>query len=230
MLSLSVNDIRERFSDAKPQENESAQPVGAVTAGAPPRRAAVLLPIVLPYVPSYTLPHDSPHTPQDQAGHDASALSVLFTRRSPDLKYHPGQISFPGGRVDAADKTIVDTALRETYEEVGIGSGHIEILGTLGDFKTTSNFNVTPVIGLLAPGFTVLAQPEEVAEVFTVPFGFLMNQSNHRWHSPKELLPNGQQATQNWLSIDYAQQGEQYRIWGATAEMTLAFYRFLKTK
>ena len=216
-MKLNADDIRNKFLSIKEQGSTPNLLLSNQEKDKQMRRAAVLLPII----------QSADNKNADQAKPEP-ALSMLFTKRSYDLKYHPGQISFPGGSVDAADNTIADTALRETFEEVGISSKFIEVIGTLNNFITTSNFNVTPVVGLLNPGFTLLTQPEEVEEIFTVPFSFLMNENNYRWYPSSQRLPNGRQANESWLSIDYEEAGQHYQIWGATAVMTLEFYRFLQ--
>src|SRR5690606_9395196 len=89
------------------------------------------------------------------------------------LADHGGQVSFPGGRMEAEDKNAVDAALRETEEELGISREGVEILGTLSPYQTITNYQATPVVGLIAPGFTLEPDEYEVAEVFEVPLSFL---------------------------------------------------------
>lgn len=215
-MRFSIESIKEKFSYTGREPEDQSWVLRPEDRSVQRRRAAVLLPIILPS--------------EKGVLQQAEDVSVLFTRRSFDLRYHPGQISFPGGSVDVADKTIADTALRETFEEVGISSRYVEVLGTFESIVTTTNFEVTPVVGLLDRGFTVLAQPEEVEEVFTVPFRFLMNQENHHWHSPDEMLPVGKLADKEWLSIDYEDGGQLYQIWGATASIVLKLYEFLNSR
>jgi 8-oxo-dGTP pyrophosphatase MutT (NUDIX family) len=155
---------------------------------APPRPAAVLVPVVL-----------------------RAELTVLLTQRAADLRSHAGQISFPGGRVDAEDNSALDAALREAREEVGLASGFIEPLGYLDSYRTGTGFQIVPVVGLVRPGFTLALDPVEVAEAFEVPLRFLMDPANHRRDS------------REWRGgrrrFFYAMPYEGRYIWGATAGM-----------
>src|SRR5450432_980427 len=96
-------------------------------------------------------------------------LTVLLTQRSADLPDHPGQISFPGGRVDDTDADLGSAALRETEEEVGLPRERITLLGTLATYETVTGYHVTPVVGWVEPPFVVQPDPVEVADVFEVP-------------------------------------------------------------
>lgn len=135
---------------------------------------------------------------------------VILTQRTADLSNHAGQISFPGGRVDAADADIVAAALRETEEEIGLDRSHVEVLGALDPYVTGTGFAVVPVVGLVTPGFRITPQQREVADVFEVPFDFLMDPANHKRHKG---VFNG--VEREWWAMPYA---ERY-IWGATAGM-----------
>lgn len=137
-------------------------------------------------------------------------LSLLLTERAHHLRHHPGQISFPGGAVETTDATYVAAALRETEEETGITADFIEIAGTMPDYRTISGYTIKPVIGILRPGFTVVMDESEVASVFEVPFGHVMDQKNHLVHYTQRL---GQQ-----LPI-YFIPWKDRMIWGATAAM-----------
>ena len=157
-------------------------------------------------------------------------LTLLLTQRSSQLRAHSGQVAFPGGRTDEADQDAVDTALREAHEEVGLPRHHVEVLGTLPTYVTGSAFIITPVVALVKPGFELQPNPEEVADVFEVPLGYLMNPANHRRH---ELAFDG--GIRQWLSMPYTdpvneaddnETRERY-IWGATAGMLRNLYRFL---
>jgi 8-oxo-dGTP pyrophosphatase MutT (NUDIX family) len=149
---------------------------------------------------------------------------VLLTLRTDHLKDHAGQISFPGGRAELRDRDAVDTALRETEEEVGLARRFIEVIGTLPPYTTVTNFVVTPVIGLVEAGFSALPDPFEVAEVFEVPLGFLMTPQNHQRHAFE-----WQGGRREFLSMPWrpTPQADDYFIWGATAAMLRNFYRFL---
>ncbi|MGK2897415.1 MAG: CoA pyrophosphatase [Burkholderiaceae bacterium] len=154
-------------------------------------------------------------------------ITVLLTQRTEHLSDHPGQISFPGGRVDPGDADAAATALREAHEEIGLEASFVDVLGAMPTYTTGSGFIVTPVVGLVRPGFTVRPEPGEVAEVFEVPLSFLMDPANHRRHSaelngaPREFL------SMPWDGLDEAGQPRRYFIWGATAAMLRNLYRFL---
>ena len=124
---------------------------------APPRPAAVLVPIVL-----------------------RAELTVLLTQRSHDVPSHPGQISFPGGKVEPGDATPVDCALREAHEEIGLEAARVEPLGYLDSYRTGTGFQINPVVAFVTPGFEPVLDPREVLEVFEVPLAFLMDPANHQ--------------------------------------------------
>jgi len=145
-------------------------------------------------------------------------LTVLLTRRTDHLEHHPGQISFPGGHIEDHDPDPVAAALRETEEEVGLPSSHIEIVGRLNTYVTRTGFEVTPVVAMIAPPFVLIPDPHEVAEVFEVPLSFLMNPHNHQRH---ERTLSG--ATRAFYAMPY----QDYFIWGATAGMLMDLYRTL---
>ena len=150
--------------------------------------AAVLFPIVV---------RDAGHT-------------VMLTQRTAHLRDHAGQISFPGGRVEADDLSPTHTALRETEEEVGLSRERVEILGFLPEYRTGTGFRVTPVVGLVHPPFDLQPDPFEVAEVFEVPLAFLLDPANHQRH---EMHYRG--ALRQYFAMPYGD----YFIWGATAGM-----------
>ena len=165
-----------------------------------PVRAAVLLPVVV-----------------------RPRLTLLLTQRSAHLASHAGQIALPGGKLDATDADAVAAALRETQEEVGIEPEHIEVLGTLPEYTTGTAFVITPVVGLVTPGFELHPNPGEVDEVFEVPLEFLMDPVNHRRHAW-----DWEGTVREWYSMPYQEVAGQERfIWGATAGMLRNFYRFL---
>ena len=150
-------------------------------------------------------------------------LTLLFTQRTAHLNDHAGQVSFPGGRVDEGDTSAVETALRETEEEVGLHRSHIEILGILPDYFTATGFQVTPVVALAQPPFELLADPFEVAEIFEVPLVFLMNGANHQLRSAE--LP-GDKGIRTFYAMPY----DRFFIWGATAGMLRNLFHFLRTQ
>jgi len=146
-------------------------------------------------------------------------LAVLLTQRTAHLNDHAGQVSFPGGRCEASDIDVQDTALRETEEETGLLREHIECLGGLPRYLTGSGFAINPVTALVRPGFTLAPDEFEVAEVFEVPLAFLTDPANYRFHQAH--LPDG--GLRQYYSIPY----QQFFIWGATAAMLLGLCQVL---
>jgi 8-oxo-dGTP pyrophosphatase MutT (NUDIX family) len=145
-------------------------------------------------------------------------LNVLFTLRTEHLAYHPGQISFPGGRAEG-DESLVETALREAREEIGLEPDQAEILGTLPDYTTLSGYHITPVVALIDPVFQPKPDPFEVAEVFEVPLAFFLDSANHQRH---RSVYEGVERQY------YAMPFENRNIWGATAGMLYDFYCVLR--
>ena len=139
-----------------------------------------------------------------------AGLTVLLTQRTDDMPSHAGQIAFPGGRPQASDVDSVDTALREAEEEVGLTRQFVEVIGQVDHYRTGTGYEITPVVGLVTPGFTTRADPREVADVFEVPLAFFLDESNHRIDS---RVWQGRE--RRYYAMPY---GERY-IWGATAGM-----------
>lgn len=153
--------------------------------------------------------------------------TVLLTQRTAHMSTHSGQIAFPGGKSDPTDANAAATALREAHEEVGLAPEFVQVLGQLPTYVTGSAFVITPIVALVRPGFTLVANPVEVADVFEVPLEFLMNPANHRRHE----VP-WQDTTRQWFSMPYhdLDTGKEHFIWGATAGMLRNFYRFLAAR
>lgn len=149
-------------------------------------------------------------------------LSLLLTQRTAHLSTHSGQIAFPGGKVDADDLDATAAALREAQEETGLPPSHVEVIGTLPQYITGTQFFITPVVALVRPGFTLQPNPDEVADVFEVPLDFLMNPANHRRHG---FEWDGEM--REWYSMPYQDGATERFIWGATAGMLRNLYRFL---
>lgn len=147
-----------------------------------------------------------------------TGLTVLLTERSADLKQHAGQVSFPGGGMEPQDADIVETALRETHEEVGIAPGLVDVAGFLRPRPTVTGYAVTPVVGLVASHFELRIDPIEVDSAFEVPLDYLMDSSNET-HYEREF--DG--VTYDVTSIYY----ERYDIWGATAGIIASLRRVL---
>ena len=144
--------------------------------------------------------------------------AVLLTQRTEHLKDHPGQISFPGGRVEPEDVSPAHTALREAQEEIGLSAEHVEIVGYLPEYRTGTGFRIMPVVAVVTPPFELRPDPVEVAEIFEVPLGFLMDAANHKRHS---MLYRGKM--RSYFAVPY--QG--HYIWGATAGMIVTLSRLL---
>ncbi len=160
------------------------------------RPAAVLVPIV-----KYT-----------------NTLTVILTTRAEHLSSHAGQVAFPGGKVDKEDTNIIDTALRETEEEVGILRKNVEILGYLDSYQTATGFRILPIVGIINEGYSFKIDKNEVEDLFEVPLKFLMSPENHK----KETL--------FWKNKDrhfYSMPYEERYIWGATAGIIRNLYERL---
>ena len=158
-----------------------------IAAVRPIRPAAVLVPIV-----------------------DHPRPTVLLTQRAQHLPDHGGQVSFPGGKIDQSDASPLESALREAREEIGLGAEFIEPLGFLDAYRTGTGFEISPLVGLVRPGFALTLDRREVLEVFEVPLRHLMNVENHEKHTREW---RGRRRT--YYAIPY----EGRYIWGATAGM-----------
>jgi 8-oxo-dGTP pyrophosphatase MutT (NUDIX family) len=165
----------------------------------PITKAAVLMPIVL----------------------QADGLHLLLTQRTAHLNDHAGQVSFPGGRWEEGDASIIETALRETEEEVGLSRRHVDILGVLPEYLTGTGYLVTPVVALVQPPFELQADTFEVAEIFQVPLAFLMDGSNHQ---RRQFEMPGGLGTRTFYAMPY----RDFFIWGATAGMLRNLFHFLR--
>lgn len=161
-------------------------------AGKNPRAAAVLVGIVQ---------HPEP--------------TILLTRRTETLSTHKGQIAFPGGRIDADDPSPLATALREAEEEIGLSPRHVDVLGYLDVYQTTTGYRIVPVVATVRPNVDVAPNPAEVAEIFEVPLAFLMTPSNH-----VEETREFQGRPRRYIAMPYA---ERY-IWGVTAGILKNLY------
>jgi 8-oxo-dGTP pyrophosphatase MutT (NUDIX family) len=171
----------------------AGQPVAgfaAVQAAMPPvpRAAAVLVPII-----------DHPQAP-----------TLLMTTRAGHLRQHAGQISFPGGGIEASDDDVLGAALREAEEEIGLASSYVQLLGFLPDQIVLTGFRITPVVALVRTGFQLHVDSAEVAEVFEIPLEYLTRADNYR---PTRRVLRGLELTLNDLHF------EGRVVWGATAGM-----------
>ena len=137
-------------------------------------------------------------------------ITVLLTQRTEDMPSHAGQIAFPGGRKQQEDADAKATALRETEEEVGISRKFVQVIGEVDPYRTGTGYEITPVVGIVTPGFTIHADPREVADVFEVPLSHFLDAQNHRIDS---RIFQGRE--RRFYAMPY---GDRY-IWGATAGM-----------
>ena len=141
------------------------------------------------------------------------ALHILLTKRSSALKHHPGQIAFPGGKMDDDDADITATALREAREEIGLDPENVTVLGHMPPHETVTGFVVTPVVAQVQAAFDPVPEAGEVAEVFTVPLSHVMTPANYqvqyrRWRGARRY----------YFTVPFGP----YYIWGATARILRA--------
>lgn len=196
---LTAAALRHRFATLPPWVPETTSEHLLRAEAAPWTPASVLLPLVL----------------------RGEGVTLLLTQRTAHLTDHGGQISLPGGRAEVSDASPVDTALRETEEEVGLDRRHVEVLGRLPDYRTGTGYLVTPVVGLVHPPFSLCADPGEVAEIFEVPLKFLMDGGNHQRRIAE--FPN-RMGRRSFYAIPY----DRFFIWGATAGMLRNLFHFLR--
>lgn len=156
-------------------------------------RAAVLIPVI--------------NRPQ--------GATLLLTQRTDHLDSHPGQVAFPGGKIEKGDQSPLDTALRETHEEVGLAHTHVDPLGYLPPYQTTSGFRIVPVVSVVQPPFDIVPDENEVADVFEVPLSFLMNPDNHDKQS---------RVWENRRRYFFVMPYQEYYIWGVTAGIIRELY------
>jgi len=139
---------------------------------------------------------------------------LLFTKRSEEVKYHKGEISFPGGVVDEEDSELISTALREADEEIGLKESDVQIIGVLDDIVTITEFIVTPIVGLFPYPYPFKVSEAEIAELIEVPLASLIDED---CFSEREIPRGGQK------EIVYAYQYGKHIIWGATARILKQF-------
>ncbi len=186
--------LRTRLKEAQsPRSDYDLNPHLRPASPAPLKPAAVLVPIV--------------QRPQ--------GLTLLLTRRADHLPAHGGQVGFPGGRIEDADASPVEAALREAEEEIGLKRDYVEIIGRLDAYETGTGFRISPVVALVREGFSLDIDAREVAEVFEVPLAFLMEPRNHERH---RMVWRGKERE------FYAMPYDRHYIWGATAGMIVDLY------
>lgn len=146
--------------------------------------------------------------------HGPSGPQVILTKRSSRLKHHPGQIAFPGGKIDETDASPVEAALREAEEEIGLPRKSVEIIGTWGAHETVTGFLVTPVFARVRDGFVPVPEAGEVDEVFSVPLSHVTDPARF---SIEGRMWRG--VRRRYYIVPYGP----YYIWGATARILRAF-------
>ena len=149
---------------------------------------------------------------------DNGEWHLLFTQRTQHVESHKGQVSFPGGRADPEDVTRIDTALREAEEEIGLKRAYVEVLGRLPDHAVITGYRVTPVVGLVRPGFELVLDPVEVAGSFEAPLRHLLDPSTHSRRKYRIAGVEVETFDLPWGS---------FNIWGATAGMLLTLREIL---
>ncbi len=165
-----------------------------------PRKASVLIPLL----------------------HKEDGWHILFIRRTAvPGDFHSGQVAFPGGSQDLEDKNSVETALRETCEEIGVEQENIEVLGEMNKFLTISNFLVTPIIGVIPWPTKFIPSEKEVDRIFTMPLTWLSDKNNQEIKNRK--LPNGVK-----LSVTYFKEFDGEILWGASAKILEAFMEVIE--
>ena len=197
---MTAEALRRRFTPPPVWQPEITADARLAEAREPLREAAVLIPLVM----------------------HRSGPTVLLTRRTSHLHDHAGQISFPGGGIEAHDETAVAAALRETEEEVGLRAESVEVLGSLPSYATATGYLVTPVVGLVTPGFVLEIDTFEVEEVFEPPLAFLMDPTHH-----ERRLVDFDGMRRTFYAMPYVAE-RRYFIWGATAAMLRNFYQLLR--
>jgi 8-oxo-dGTP pyrophosphatase MutT (NUDIX family) len=197
VFPLTREAIAARLAGPAPQPEADDLHVIALQEGARVTEAAVLVPLI------------------GRSGQ----VQVLFTQRTAHLDDHAGQISFPGGRVEAADTSREATALRETEEEIGLSTGSVAVLGRLPEYEIPSGFRITPVVGWIEPPFALNLDPFEVAAVFEAPLEHFLEAARYQ---RRQFRFRGRH--RHYLAIPF----EGRYIWGATAGMLYNLCRLLR--
>jgi len=135
-------------------------------------------------------------------------MTVLLTQRTAHLSAHAGQISCPGGRIEEDDPDAIAAALRETEEEIGLPRERVSIVGRLDNYVTGTGFEITPIVGIVEPGFELVIDPFEVAEAFEVPLAFVLERRNHQ-----RIERESAGRARSFFVLPF----EDRNIWGATA-------------
>lgn len=150
---------------------------------------------------------------------DRAEPGVILTQRTETLSRHPGQVAFPGGRIDPGDDGAVAAALREAEEEIALPRDLVTVIGEADRYRTITGFDVTPVIGVVPPDLVLVPSAAEVALVFEVPLAFALDTANH-----VEATVEWQGRNRHYYEISW----DGHRIWGATAAMIVNLSRRLR--
>jgi len=197
LFRLTRTAIAERLAGPAPAPGPEDRHVVTLAEDARVTHAAVLVPLV----------------------HRAGEVHLLLTQRTPHLEDHAGQISFPGGRVEAGDTSREQTALRETEEEIGVAPARIAVLGTLPDYDIPSGFRITPIVGWIEAPVSFSPDPFEVAEIFEAPLAHFLDAGNYERREYRF-----RERHRHYMAIPY----EGRYIWGATAAILYNLCRILR--
>ena len=165
------------------------------------------------------IPHDSPVMEPSGPVVDAAVLvaitdrsepGVILTQRPDTMRKHPGQVAFPGGRMDPDDADLVAAALREAQEEIGLPPESVNVIGLADAYHTITGYVVTPVLAVIPPDLPLVANADEVEAIFEVPLAFLLDPANHQMQT---VVWEGE--TRHFYEMHWNDR----RIWGATAAM-----------
>jgi 8-oxo-dGTP pyrophosphatase MutT (NUDIX family) len=198
-LDISSEEISKRLRSASAEVSDEFSRFPEDLFPEPPRQASVLIPFL----------------------RDQKNWHVLFTRRTTSLPEHSGQVAFPGGRADLADHSPVITALRESYEEIGLKPEDVTVLGSLTPIRTISNYFVTPVVGLIPWPYPLRLAADEVSRAFTIPLAWLADPDNHAIHL--RTLP----ASYSPVPVIYFKHFDGELLWGVSAQIVINLLRAL---
>jgi len=206
-VDMDESDIIARLGRNRTAEGSGADPAlqNSSHIWAPPRPAAVLIPLI--------------RMPLDSGG---SEWHILYTRRTSLVRHHKGQVSFPGGRSDPEDASSEATALREAFEEIGCHPSDVRILGRLDKFLTVSNHLITPFVGTIPWPYPCALNHHEVSHVFTIPIDWLADATHYGIHQRE--FPTDHPVPPQFLEDPRVIRFEPYQgevVWGTTAEITL---------